>query len=471
MLPTVTTMLSLLYIFCLAIESSAFSDSLVKQDGPKLSSRNMYSPSELPDSIPPALAFERSTWATGPVSEDSFYQIAPEWTEAEPGTVLKVEEMDPSIYTIPSGTAITRFLYQSKNFLGAKTPASGYILFPFSPRKLQDGSVPVVLWAHGTSGFYPDSAPSHLRDIWQNPMVPTPLVQHGYVVVAPDWAGLGVGKNGAGEDIVHEYLASSAHANDMEFALQAAYAACPFLGRNFTVIGHSQGGGAVWSFAERMHEKPIEGYLGAVAMSPFTRILDEPAENNPILPLLGIAVLPTIASIFSDFDVADVLTPEGIQRYHLDRKTQGNVAVSKALLSDLIDFPMLKEDWTRNEYMQRFQEATANGGKPIKGPMLVIQGDKDPLMYAHVTTSAVEQTVAVSPGESISYMKYTNISHVPAIWVSQQHWLDWIAKRFDGEATSPGFQQEQVNPFLPWARYQGEMNFYTRRATEFYHVP
>ena len=168
---------------------------------------------------------------------------------------------------------------------------------------------------HGTSVIHPYSGPSHRRDLLQNAQAPTPLIQQGYVVVTPDYAGLGVGKNATGENIVHEYLASPAQANDIEYALQEAHSAFPFLGRNFLTIGHSEGGAAVWSFAERMHAKPIDGYLGGVTLAPVTRLPGLPSENKPTKPLSGAATLSAIASIFPDFNVSDVLTPEGLQRF------------------------------------------------------------------------------------------------------------------------------------------------------------
>jgi alpha-beta hydrolase superfamily lysophospholipase len=458
-------MLKVRYLFLLLWRSAAFSVDLSA-----LSIRQTAAPNQLPDGVLPALAFERSTWATGSVYQDPFYQISPGWAEADFGTVFKVEDMDPTIYTIPPGTSISRILYQTKSYSGKKTPTSGYVLFPYSPRKIKGGNVPVVLWGHGTSGLHAESGPSHLRDLWQNAQGPTPLVQQGYVVVAPDYAGLGVGKNAAGQNITHEYLASPAHANDMEFALKAARSAFPILGKKFATIGHSQGGGAVWSFAERMRTNPIDGYLGGVAISPVTHLLDLP-QDNPIKALLVAATLPAIANIFPSFNISSILTLEGAQRFALEQRTGGNVQATIALLLTMAGFPILKDGWEKNEYVLRYQNATGSGGKPIKGPLLVIQGDNDANIDVRTTTAAVEKTATVNPKESISYAIYSNIAHAPAVWVGQHRYLDWLAKRFDGEAPSSGLARDQVSPFRPWAKYLPEQNFYAARATESYQVP
>lgn len=452
-------------LFWLVSQSTAFTVDLST-----LSIRQTTAPNQLPGGVFPALTFERSTWATGSVFQDPFYQVAPEWANAEFGSVFRVEDMDPTLYLIPAGTSISRILYQSKSFLGKKVPASGYILFPYTPRKVRGDEVPVVIWGHGTSGLYPESGPSHLQDLWQNAQGPTPLVQQGYVVVAPDYAGLGVSKNAAGQNITHEYLVGPAQASDMEYALKAARSAFSFLGKKFATIGHSQGGGAVWSFAERMRTNPIDGYLGGVALAPVTRLLDLP-QGSPIKALLVAATLPTIASIFPGFNVSSVLTPEGAQRLDLDVRTGGNVQVTIALLLTMAGFPILKDGWENNTYIKRYNNDTGNGGKPIKGPLLVIQGNSDINIDVGTTTAAVGRTAAVNPRESISYAIYNNISHAPSVWVGQQRYLDWIAERFDGEAARPGLVKEQVSSFRPWSKYLPDQNFFSVKATESYHVP
>ena len=64
------------------------------------------------------------------------------------------------------------------------------------------------------------------------------------------------------------------------------------------MIGHSQGGGAAWATAQRQVNKPVPGYLGGVAISPLTIILDQP---EPKLTIRGVVVILGMASIFPDF--------------------------------------------------------------------------------------------------------------------------------------------------------------------------
>jgi hypothetical protein len=195
----------------------------------------------LPPEIVNALQYEESTWATVSVYEDDFYKVPSNSSSAPAGTLFKAETAHPRFYELPPATSLSRILYQSINLDGELVPVSGYVLFPYSPRRNGDGSLQVVGWAHGTSGLFPESGPSHLRNLWQHYLAPFPLALQGYVVVATDYAGLGLPRDAHGNEIVHEYLAAPAHANDILYAVEAARKAFPELGKRFVTMGHSQG--------------------------------------------------------------------------------------------------------------------------------------------------------------------------------------------------------------------------------------
>lgn len=426
----------------------------------------------LPLQLVSALAFERTTWGSGTsVCSDPFYKTDARHADAKPGTLLKVEETDPARYTIPPGTGISRVVYQSKNSNGTATPASAYILFPHSPRYLADGSIPVVVWAHGTSavsGHHPNCAPSHHRDLWQHYMAPIPLALHGYVVVAPDYAGLGVGLNAKGEPILHEWLVGDAQVNDMIYGLQAAREAYPILGRKFVAVGHSQGGGAAWSFAERMHTQPMDGFQGTVAISPTTRFLEQATDDNIAGLLIAASILRSVANVFPQFDVRTVLTAKGQLHMQLDDLAQGCTAVSSYLFGQT---GLLKAGWRDNEYVQRFQNLTAVGGKPLARPMLVIHGDEDIVLLINNTDDAIDSTADANPDVSLEYHRYAGGNHGSALWASQRSWLNWIADRFDGKPTASGLDVKNIAPLLPKLRYQERMTWYPEFASQFYHTP
>lgn len=421
--------------------------------------------STLPKPVLEALEFEKSNWSSGSVSDDPFYTVPEDAAKAPPGTPLKVEkDVDTSKYTLPPATALSRILYQSENLNGYPVPASAYVLWPYSPRSQPDG-YPIVAWAHGTSGITANSAPSHHKNLWQHFLAPYQLALQGYVVIATDYAGLGVDKHASGEKIVHEYLACPSQANDVVYSVEAAQAAFPELSKEFVVIGHSQGGGAAWATAQRQVDQPIPGYLGAVAVAPVSSILEEPGR---FLPILIAAMCLGLTSTFPDFKLRDVMSPDGEKRFEAVLQTDGCVASAVALLSE---GEILQPNWRQDSYLQKYDSVVSNGGKEIGGPLLVIHGESDPQLSSKLTTDAVNKTASSFPSSQLEYILVPHVTHVSALAASQRLWMDWIADRFAGREVKFHCQRSTLPHARPGSSYQVEQNWYLESANKFYHVP
>lgn len=416
----------------------------------------------LPPSTSAALDFDESRYAKGSVSKDPFYTVF-ERDHAKPaGALLKIEQaVDTSSYMLPPATAMSRIVFQSRTLLGSPVPVSAYVLWPYAPRMLSDGA-PVVAWAHGTSGIAADCAPSHLKNVWQHFLAPYQLALQGYVVVAADYAGLGVEKNGLGQFITHEYLSGPSQANDVLYSVKAAQEAFPELSKEFVVIGHSQGGGAAWATAEKQVAERVDGYLGAVAISP---VLDALTEPGPFSSILGAAICPSTAALFPEFDPKTVLTEEGIKRVDLSVRAGGCSATG---LSLLMGIELLKPDWTKNQYIQKYRSITSTGGKQLGAPVLVIHGASDPQISASVTTSVVEKTTALFPSSQLDYIVLADITHVPSMPASQSIWMEWIADRFAKRKVVPRRMNPVVQRARPGLSYQAEINWYLEPGTQFY---
>jgi alpha-beta hydrolase superfamily lysophospholipase len=86
-------------------------------------------------------------------------------------------------------------------------------------------------------------------------------VMLGYAVVASDYAGLGTTFRNA-------YFDGESNAADVIYSVRAARAAVPQLGRNWVLLGNSEGGLAVLAAAEMEHDLRDRGYLGGIAIAP-----------------------------------------------------------------------------------------------------------------------------------------------------------------------------------------------------------
>ena len=423
----------------------------------------------LPEEIEDALSYERLNYVHGSCREDSFYDIPAGFANAQPGTLLKVEkDTDTSNYLIPPALAISRLLYQSETLSGHFVPVSAIILFPYSASRIYD-RCPVVAWAHGTSGITPDSAPSHLKNLSQHYLAPFQIALQGYVVVATDYAGLGVGIGHSRENIVHEYLCGTSHANDVIYAVEAAQAAFPELTKEFVVIGHSQGGGAAWACAQRQACKPVQGYLGAIAVSPFTNVLDEPGRSAA---WYGLHICHTAAAVNSDLDLSSVLTEPSMHFFQTIRQSNAGVECARALFTSLKGSraTLLKTRWKENKDVRSFQDQASNGGKPIDGPLLVIHGENDPALHISLVSKAVEDTVKLCPANQITYIILPQVTHNPALPASQSIWMKWIADKFSAVEATSAYEMMKVGPMRPATAYHKEQNWYLETATMFYHA-
>ncbi|MCJ1345829.1 hypothetical protein MMC31_004038 [Peltigera leucophlebia] len=418
-----------------------------------------------------ALEFERLNWANGSVAYDDFYHVPPGAAGAPAGALLKLQRnANTSAYTVPPNTAISRFMFQTKTLNGSTVPGSAYILWPFMPRNQPNGGgYPVIGWAHGTSGGFGNCAPSHIRNLWYQFTTPYTLVLQGYVVVAPDYAGLGVDKDSKHRAILHQYLANPSHANDIFYSVQAAQSAFKVLSKQFVVMGHSQGGGAAWGAAQRQALVPVEGYLGSVAGSPVTDLVDllGAGSTGSLANAVTALIARALSSIFPDFNLSSILTPTGLKLLTLLSEIQGCNSVATELF---VGSDIVQPNLSKNFYLQRYQNLTGNGGRPIAGPLLVIQGEADPAVPFLQTTRAINRTCELYPNSQLEYSTFAEVTHVLVMYASQRIWLKWIEDRFEGVTTPHGCSTNHYSSARPYHYYQKEVNWFIEFATEPYQI-
>lgn len=414
------------------------------------------------------LRFERSNWAAGSVHDDDFYSVPNDTSQLPPGTVLKVQQyVNMSSYTVPPLTALSRFVYQTENFNGSTIPASAYVLWPYNARlDPQTGKFAVVAWAHGFSGAFGECAPSHMKNLQYQFAAPFELALQGYVVVAPDYAGLGVTRGADGEEIAYSYINNPSEANDLFYAVEATQAAWgDKLSERFVVMGQSVGGGAAWGAAQRQSRKPVDGYLGTIAVSPVTN-------SSRMLELIPTDAVPlslpfALKAVFPDFDVSDILTPAGIKLVTLMKQVEACGSALIALLDNITE-SLVRSDYLESSWMQLYANLTENGGNPISGPMLVIQGTADPGVSYRATTEGVNKTCATYPESELEYATYEGATHVPVLYASQRVWLDWIWDRFLGREVQKACKWSPRAPDWQVSTYQAETSWFLEFAKDGY---
>lgn len=425
-------------------------------------------------SINAAVNFDRSSLANGGPRQDDFYTLPPlKNSTLQPGRVLKVQEAtDPAPFAITPGSSLSRILYTTRNLNGTVIPASAYILWPYEPRQFSgDGDkVPAVLWSHGTSGYFADAGPSSHRTLYYEHILPLNLVQAGYAIVAPDYAGLGLGISWDKSTISHQYIASPAGGQDTLYAMQAALEVFgEWLSGRFAIAGHSQGGGVAWSAAELLasgsgtaagneFEGLLDGYVGTIAIAPVTKALGG-------LALMSVSAAMHLSSIFPDFTLDQWLQPVAIARLKLLEEIQGTAAVAQQLFLNDLEETLVKDGWYDSSYHASAFDKLANAGmKPFASPMLVIQGTEDVFVSKTGTDRVVKETHEGQQDSDLEYMVVEGFGHTPIISAVRQRWMKWLEERFEGKKTNGGSKSTSVSGWLGDGKHFAGSNGYSQWA-------
>jgi len=187
-----------------------------------------------------------------------------------------VSESNYAIDKVDNASTIKVMTYNMANVQGKTATATAMVLFPKATQP-KDG-YRVVVWEHGTVGVGDGCAPSKNAINPRFKILAESLLAAGYVIVAPDYEGLGT-------QGVHPYLNLSSEAKSALAAVKAVkehYGAQ--LKGDWMSIGQSQGGHASLGTAEFANTDA--SYKGAVAGAPASslgtiiQIYIDPAMNQ-----------------------------------------------------------------------------------------------------------------------------------------------------------------------------------------------
>ncbi|RFU76065.1 secretory lipase [Trichoderma arundinaceum] len=440
---------------------------------------------ELASSIEAILNFDRSQLAYGGPSQDSFYRLSDDFSKNHPhspGQVLKVQEFtDPTDYNIPAQTALSRIIYTTTNLNGTLVPASACILWPYSLKEFGNSSkhkptakAPVVLWTHGTSGFFADGAPSAHRSLFYGDFVPFTLAQAGYVVVAPDYAGLGVATSWDGSYVPHQYLIREAGAADSLNAIRAAYKAfSDKITREYVVVGHSQGGSVAWGVSELLAQRPqrytdIQSHhLGTIIFNSASNAIVK-GIPQVFLPWIGMS----LREIFPSFKLSDWLTPLGIARTKLLGEIQGGQFVSQVLLENATE--IVNPSWNETWYAQAVAELVTPGKRTFKGPMILYEGTEDS-SNGYVNNMAIFEDTCHRSHDGFEFVGVVGAQHFPTMGAARQKWQKWIEDRFEGTpVSSERCVKTELKSYLAAEQYQASTKSYLQWSGQpewFYQLP
>lgn len=203
----------------------------------------------------------------GGSSDDSPVSTNPSGTPANniQNPVVKVDAYtSTNLGSVAAESSI--LTYKMLGQSGQEVQATSLVFTPTTPPPT--GGWPIVVWAHGTTGVADACAPSKAALTDSTKDLISKLLAAGYVVVAPDYEGLGTPG-------IHPFLNVKSEAFSITDAVVATRNY--LLQRNlltskkWLTVGHSQGGHAALGAAQYASRAQLD-YKGTVAVAPASNL-------------------------------------------------------------------------------------------------------------------------------------------------------------------------------------------------------
>ncbi|EPP3387045.1 alpha/beta hydrolase [Acinetobacter baumannii] len=237
---------------------------------------------------------------------------------------------------------------------GQEVQATSLVFTPITPPPV--GGWPIVVWAHGTTGVADACAPSKAALADSTKDLISKLLAAGYVVVAPDYEGLGTPG-------IHPFLNVKSEAFSITDAVVAArnYLSQRNLltSKKWVTVGHSQGGHAVLGAAQYASRAQLD-YKGTVAVAPASNLgsilVDGEAQvaNAPIDIKIG---------TYAQLDTYTALVTAGI------RNTQPSFDYGQVFTSQISSIAAQAENLCSGPLYGAFYEGMSNYAKDHNGTL------------------------------------------------------------------------------------------------------
>lgn len=357
---------------------------------------------------------------------DAFYD-APDDVPARPGVLVRSE---PYTRDVPDGALAWRILYTTTRDEGQPALASGIVV---APAGAATDPLPVIAWAHGTTGIDRTCAPSILdTGLGAGAFYALDdVIGQGWALVATDYIGLGT-------EGPHPYLIGEGEARSVLDAVRASRQLAQISVSDETVVwGHSQGGhAALFTGQLASRYAPELDLVGVAAGGPVPDLVElfEVNIGTRVGKILIAMALFAWSETF-DADLAGVVTPEArpvvgkIAQNCLYGPGQLLGSVPGALILDLTF--VTGRPWEDEPWASIIRDNNP-GGSATEAPMLIVQSDADTIVDPEVTRTFVQRLCA--RGATVELIELQGVSHVDTGAEAGPEVLSWITERFEGSA-------------------------------------
>ncbi|MEH1709355.1 alpha/beta fold hydrolase [Acinetobacter pittii] len=267
--------------------------------------------------------------------------------------VVKVEAYtSTNLGTVAAESSI--LTYKMLGQSGQEVQATSLVFTPNTPPPV--GGWPIVVWAHGTTGVADACAPSKAALAESTKDLISKLLAAGYVVVAPDYEGLGTPG-------IHPFLNVKSEAFSITDAVVAArnYLSQRNLltSKKWLTIGHSQGGHAALGAAQYASRAQLD-YKGTVAVAPASNLGGILVDGET---QVANAPIDIKIATYAQLDTYTALVTAGI------RNTQPAFNYSQVFTSQISSIAAQAENLCSGPLYGAFYEGMSNYAKDHNGTL------------------------------------------------------------------------------------------------------
>jgi pimeloyl-ACP methyl ester carboxylesterase len=374
------------------------------------------------------ISFASLVFAGAAGAQTPFYTASTQELSGRPGTLIRYEPMIGA----PLGSSAYRILYRSTGLNGKSIAVSGVVVIPWGDSPANGR--PIVAWAHPTSGVVPHCAPSLALVLFQTIQGLREMVEHGYVVVATDYPGLGTAEP-------HPYLVGVSEGRAVLDSVRAARLVPDAnAGRLFVVWGHSQGGQAsFYTGLLASQYAPDLKLIGVAAAAPATELATLLSDDfdTPGGRSLTAMTLWSWSRVFGA-DINTVVKPAAVPAINL----LANICIES--LTDLnirryVEAPLERaflsvNDITKVEPWHSLLVRNTPGPIPRTIPVFLAQGSTDDVVLPRVTHDYMRRLCR--NGSKVRMVDLQGVGHGFIALRSADEAVEWMANRFAGNAPS-----------------------------------
>jgi hypothetical protein len=367
-----------------------------------------------------------------------FYTTVPSnLAQLAPGTLIKSEPESMAFFLGISFSSAYRIMYRSTGQLGGAIAATGMVFVPQGTAP--SGGWRIVAWDHGTSGVGPLCTPSMYKDMYDNSNwhgytdeINNLLIQ-GYVVVAPDYEGLGPPPG------PHPYLQADGLGRATIDGVRAVRQVVPSTATRWASVGHSEGGMASVATGELAATTYGQGltFLGAVGLAPVQHLYDQSypvdtsAQGAPYYAYMAVGMRAIDPSfVYTSFlgPLWTGTTTPNMSQAEQDCYTQWFATDNKGVTFTAQN--LLNPNGPSDPTVQTYFSNSNIGLRKSAGPILVAQGTNDSL-YATYPQFIQDEC---RTGNVVHGIVYQNVTHPAVVAKSQYDVQTWLANLFAGVA-------------------------------------